>query len=722
MRSSIVVPALLSLLLVAAATCSRAPGDSASNGGRPSGTRAATLEGERIVAYEGGLRNRFEDWGWAPRELKEGAPARVDMTNYAGWILRRKDHDVEVTGLSFRFRTPPEPGDFIGVRVGDESRDEFPEVAVKPSHRRTLPDGWEEVEIPVAELAPDGRSFDRVTIRARRGLPTTWVEIDQVAFICPGACAPRAPGAAAKARAKVSLQNMRTSSAEFVVRCGAPSVAISPGIYGIAVNPRLDANDKRFVWDLKPTSRRWGGNPASRYNWKLGDAWNTAEDWYWRNVNYTGQPGPAWQRFLDDNAAAGVSTALTMPMLGWVAKDTTSSSFPVSVFGEQQATDPSHPDSGNGRAPDGSEIGPADPNRTSVTVDERSTEEWVRAIVAANAEKKRRQVAIYMLDNEPMLWNSTHRDVHPQATTYDELLEKTLRHASAIRRADKDGKIAGPGLWGWPAYFYSALDKEKGFFFRPDRRAHDDKPLLNWWLEKLAAHEKKTGEVLLDYVDIHFYPQNVYNDKTDPETVALRLRSTRSLWDPSYVEETWIKEPVRLIPRMKEIIAESYPGRGLVIGEYSWGGEEHISGGLAQAEVLGRMGVLGVDYAYYWTYPPESTPTYWAFRAYRDYDGKGARFLDTGVPVVTPLGTSAFASVNASVEKSVVILINTEGDVARDAEVAFEGCGTPHDVRAFGYAEGSVALEPTDAKLEGVRTRVTLPPYSFTVVEAALTK
>jgi hypothetical protein len=722
MRSAVVVPILLTLLFLSAATCSRTPADGAKAGARIDGQRASSVEGERIVAYEGGLKNRFEDWGWAPRELKEGAPARVDMANYAGWILRRKDHDVEVAALSFRFRTPPPHHDFLGVRVGDDSRDEFPEVEVKPIHRRTLPDGWEEVEISVDELAPDGRSFDRVTIRARRGLPSTWVEIDKVAFLCAGACTKRLPGAVAKAAARVSMRHIPSSPAEFVVRCSEPRYPISPGIYGIAINPRLDANDKRFLWSLKPTTRRWGGNPASRYNWKLGDAWNTAEDWFWRNVNYTGQPGPAWQRFLDDNAAEGVSSALTLPMLGWVAKDTTSSSFPVSVFGEQQATDPSHPDSGNGRAPDGKELGPADPNRTSIAIDERSSEEWVRIIVQGDAEKKRRQVALYLLDNEPMLWNSTHRDVHPHPTTYDELLDKTVRHASAIRRVDKEGKIAGPGLWGWPAYFYSALDKEKGFFMRPDRRQHDDKPLLNWWLERLLAHEKKTGDVLLDFVDVHFYPQNVYNDKTDRETAALRLRSTRSLWDSTYVEETWIKEPVRLIPRMKEIIAESYPGRGLVIGEYSWGGEQHISGALAQAEVLGRMGLHGVDYAYYWTYPPESSPTYWAFRAYRDYDGKGARFLDEGVPVLTPLGTSAYASIDAPLQKSVIVLINMEGDVARDASIALDGCGTPSAVRSFGYAEGSVALDPTNARLEGIRTRVALPPYSITVVELALTK
>ena len=40
-------------------------------------------------------------------------------------------------------------------------------------------------------------------------------------------------------------------------------------------------------------------------------------------------------------------------------------------------------------------------------------------------------VKTYELDNEPTLWNSTHRDVHPQPLTYDELWQKSQATASA---------------------------------------------------------------------------------------------------------------------------------------------------------------------------------------------------------------------------------------------------------------------------------------------------
>ena len=44
---------------------------------------------------------------------------------------------------------------------------------------------------------------------------------------------------------------------------------------------------------------------------------------------------------------------------------------------------------------------------------------------------------------------------------------------------------------------------------------------------------------------------------------ALRLRTTRMLWDPTYVDESWVKEPVRLLPRLREWIDQNYPGRGI---------------------------------------------------------------------------------------------------------------------------------------------------------------
>ena len=81
--------------------------------------------------------------------------------------------------------------------------------------------------------------------------------------------------------------------------------------------------------------------------------------------------------------------------------------------------------------------------------------------------------------------------------------------------------------------------------------------------------------------------------------VAARLQAPRSLWDATYKEHSWITEdwlngPVNLLPSLKTRIAHAYPGTKLAFTEYNYGAGHHISGGIAQADVLGIFGRDGV--------------------------------------------------------------------------------------------------------------------------------
>jgi hypothetical protein len=310
--------------------------------------------------------------------------------------------------------------------------------------------------------------------------------------------------------------------------------------------------------------------------------------------------------------------------------------------------------------------------------------------------------------------------VHPQTVGYDELIELTLRYGSAIRRADPGAVIAGPALWGWPAYFYSAIDKSKGFRNHPDRRAHGDVPLLPWYLRELRAQEKKTGERILDVVDVHFYPQgkgigvDVSGD-IDPKTAARRVRSVRGLWDPSYRDESFIDEPIRLLPRLREWIEENYPGRGISIGEYNFGAERHISGGLAVAEALGRFAEAGIASAFYWTAPPRGSAAYWAFRAYRNYDGEGGRFEEVFLEAVSLDRLSLFASRDEGATRLAIVAVNAR-DAAAAVSLKLAGCGEAAGARQFIYAGGEKGLE--GRALPGLD--VTLPALSISVVEIRL--
>lgn len=512
------------------------------------------------------------------------------------------------------------------------------------------------------------------------------------------------------------------------VQCKSPGQPVSPTIYGIA----WADTDK----DIGATAHRWGGNTTSRYNPKLGNAWSTANDWFWENIEID-----SWEKFVAKAADKGGRAAITVPMLGWVAKDTESCAFMAKVFPHQDKFDPHRAACGNGKKPDGKTLlePPKDPSVWQARITPEDVGAWVAKIKAADEKRGRRVVYQYILDNEPALWDTTHRDVHPDGLTYDELLEKTIAFGTAVRKADPDAIIAGPAEWGWPGYFYSGKDAKAGFTLKPDRRAHDDQPLLAWYLRKLREHEKKTGVKILDVLDVHIYPQAdgvQHGDEeggdgggnTDRPTNELRLRTTRSLWDREYVDESWIGQQskddnengrVYLIPRMKDLIAQNYPGLGFQIGEYNFGAEHHISGALALAEALGRFALYGVSHAFYWTYPKKPKPAYWAFRAYRNYDGEGGRFLDTILPSSSPSGTSLFASRDESGKKWVLIALNFGMDRPFDASIALDGCAAPSAIKSFVYTGAPTGMTSGDAKIQGTSIKAKLPPSSITVFELA---
>ena len=71
-----------------------------------------------------------------------------------------------------------------------------------------------------------------------------------------------------------------------------------------------------------------------------------------------------------------------------------------------------------------------------------------------------------------------------------------------------------------------------------------------------------TAARLLDVFSLHNYPQGGESSGDDVSTAMQlrRNRSTRSLWDPNYMDETWINAVVELIPRMKSWVNTYYPG------------------------------------------------------------------------------------------------------------------------------------------------------------------
>lgn len=664
-------------------------------------TEAADLV---TIVRDGSLTDGWQDYGWASSFDANGGVS-VDFGEYGGWIVAQPELVGEFSRVRLSFDAPESLGDaFLAVQVADDTDASFPQVVPVLTRSGTTV----AAELSVGDLDPTSVGFDRLVLTATDEFPSpSTVLIRELGLVRGQVTRPTLPPLdPTDPDLTAPLPSEVASRA--TISCAAVTTAISPHIYGI--NQEF-GNMPDEDWSIGASSRRWGGNATSRYNWRTGH-WNTALDYYFRNVS-DDDGGRPHIEFLDENLRNGLSSAVTLPLTGWVAKDDVSAGFPASIVGAQPDTDPFNPDFGNGFDSNGEEIDPLDPTATSARFTPDDVAAWVSEM---NADADTRPF-LYYLDNEPMLWNSTHRDISPDPVGYQELLERTIDYATAVREAQPDALIGGPSVWGWPAYFYSAIDAEAGFEAAPDRKANGGEPLIEWYLAELAAHEARTGVRLLDVLDVHFYPQDgSYSDAVDESAVARRLRTTRSLWDTTYLEESWIEDEVALIPRMQDWVEEHAPGTLLSIGEYSFGAEQHFSGGLAQAEALGRFGQFGLFAAYYWDVPPTNSPVYWAFRAFRDYDGAGSTFGDLSVPTDSDRPVSLFASATTDGDRHVAVVLNLSADPLPAYGIDVSDCGRS-TVAAFQYRPGSSTLAPTGAAITSGMLGVDLPAYSITVLE-----
>lgn len=657
------------------------------------GPRTAGALDVAEVIYDGKLGPGWDDWGWGPHKLGEG-PAQVVFANFGGILLHHAQLPASYGGLAFRIKSPPDWAEFLHVSLGSAAvpSDSFPQVVVETKHVAPLADGWREVLIDWKELNPAGLPFDRAMIGSRGQVGEDWVLLDKIVLT-------RATGGSSQG--VPAEQKLR-------VLCNGKTHVISEWIYG--ASSRTAANGASL--------QRLGGNPLSRFNW-AGGFWNTGSDWFFENQK---QDHTMFERLA--RLPKGESLAVVVPMLGWVAKDGSSVGFPRSAHGPQRKHDPYKAEAGDGFDPSGKPLAPRSPEGSSIAAPPELIEEWVKRVVAQDATRGERSVSLYILDNEPSLWDVTHRDVRPEPLGYDELLDRTIKYGSAIRRADPAAVIAGPAEWGWLAYQYSAVDRAAGYAAQPDRKAHGGTPLVPWYLKKLAEHHKATGERVLDVLDLHFYPaaERIFADDaaTDAQAAELRLRSTRALWDPTYQDESWIKESIGLIPRMKDWVKHNYPGLRLAIGEWNFGAERHISGGLATAEALGRFGQQGLDAAFHWGELKEGTPAFWAFRAFRNFDAAGGRFQEFALPVEEGKTVSLFASRDAERKRLVLVLINRSPTTAVQTAVELDGCSDVATSRLFSYHEELKGLSAGAVQSSGRRVTTTLPPFSISVVDLGL--
>jgi hypothetical protein len=434
---------------------------------------------------------------------------------------------------------------------------------------------------------------------------------------------------------------------------GAKKQPISPYIYGTN-QPDWQGNGKYL------TLTRWGGNRITAYNWET-NASNAGSDWQHQNDAFLGKsetPGEPVRKLVADAHAAGASVVVTVPIAGYVAADKAGGGdvnrtpdylktrfLPSLPRKMARFTFP--PDVRDGR----------------VFQDEFV---WWLERIFPEARSDQRRTIFYALDNEPDLWSSTHARIHPQKAGYEEIVRLGAEYAAAIKAVAPKALVFGPVNYGWQGYV-KLQDA-------PDAQGRD---FLDFYLQQMRLAQQKARHRLLDVLDVHWYPEarggnvRVCEDDARPEVAAARVQAPRSLWDPKYTESSWITQwstrgPIRLLPRLREKIEKNYPGTRLAITEYYYGGGGDISGALAQADVLGIFGRERVFAAALWHIgQTDDRFIYAAFAMYRNCDGKGGGFGETGLVAHSSdvERTSVYASLNTQRRVVLVAINKSEGAI-----------------------------------------------------------
>ena len=529
-----------------------------------------------------------------------------------------------------------------------------------------------------------------------------------------------AHGAMPPGPAEIGPATPRAAGPQLMVDATAGRHRISPDIYGV------NFADEAFAESIDLPVDRWGGDSTETYNWKIRGT-NEGRNWYFENFpdcwtadfGYcdTGHDYSAVDDLIETDARVGASTLLTLPAAGWVAKAVSYEqdqlcSYPASVFDPQDDHDPYHPVCGNGKRGGSWISSPAvDPTRAGVPAGAGWAGDWVTDLVSRYGTAADGGVAIYEIGNEPGLWNDTHHDFHPQPLTYDELWSTSRGIATAVKDADPSAAVLGPSEWGWPNYFCSTADQpDNGCTPQsPDRAAHGGTDISSWYLQQFAKREQQTGTRLLDYFDLHYYPQGTYAPVTDV---------TRSLWDPTYRDPSWIDARIDLLPRMRTWVRSSYPGTKLSLGEYNLGldvTDDVRLQNIIQADALGIFGREGLDLATFWPEDRSPVPTA-AFEMFRSYDGRHHGFGDRGVSATSTAQTtmSVYAARRGASGPLTVMVVN-KSDGALRSTLTLRHFPHHRTAAAYRYAGGDIApLDPLRVGRTGVTA--TYPGRSVTLI------
>lgn len=508
---------------------------------------------------------------------------------------------------------------------------------------------------------------------------------------------------------------------------------ISPYVYGGAY-----PKDAPTITDSGLTVVRWGGDATSRYNWKTYTN-NAGNDWYFSDYGYLEINDGDSAQFITDVIKAGSNPLMTFIMLDWVSSATQANdngslhSFSVAKYGAQCSSDPYDPDAGNGVKSDCStNITGNDPNDANVALIDESTStcpstspctlyrnEWAAALATAFGTAPH----FYNMDNEPEIWGSTHRDVHPAPSGYEELRDTYIHVASELKTWDPQAIRLGPITCCWWFYWNGANSADK-----PNHAGQD---FLPWWVNEVYWRDQISGVPSVEVLDVHAYPEGPNTSSyTQAQKQALTARIYREYWDPTYTSEssdinqtytTQIQPNHAIafrIPRLRAIFNSTYPGIPMSITEWSaaFAGEADFSTAIGDADAYGILGRERVHLASRWTAPDPANPNYQALKLYANYDGAHHMFGTTSVSAThnaDPNLFSVYAALGTGGSALTIMVLNK--DPGNSANVNFNlnnFVGGSYSAYTLSQSSPNAIVKSTGAW----SSSMTFAPYTVTLL------
>ncbi|MCU0354736.1 MAG: carbohydrate-binding protein [Cytophagales bacterium] len=499
----------------------------------------------------------------------------------------------------------------------------------------------------------------------------------------------------------------------YTINTGQNRKAISPQIYGV--------NDYRILFNLSEnfSGFRLGGNRLTAYNWE-NNASNAGSDYGPHSsdndmaadlpTNQQNTPRATYQAF--DQKYAGKYTLGTLQAAGYVAKDkngnvATADKAPsyrwATIVNRKGSPLSLTPDVNDGNV---------------------YTDEFMNFLVQRQGKASSGGISAYCLDNEPALWHSTHPLVHPNKVGCQELITKNTDLAKVIKDYDNSAEVYGHVGFA----FWEMLDLSGA----PDwgTQGQGYTWFVDYYLDKMKAASNTYGKRLVDVYDFHWYPETKGDNRIVLAGTALtandkaaRVQAPRGLWDADYTEADngmyqWFGSRFPLLPKLQSSIDAYYAGTKIGLSEYSYGAGDDISGGIAQADVLGIFGKYGVYSAFYWqTEGANQNYISAAFKMFRNYDGNNSTFGNTSVgsSMSDKVNSSLYSAIFGSDEGTLTLVVinkNATSSINGTFNITSGANFTSASVWGFGGNSASITARSGVSSISGNSFSYTIPAYS----------